>query len=73
MVNSLTALLVILGYGLVIGIAGLVFAARERGSRRKARAAGQRYAPSALANTLHGRLKTDSGEEMEVYFQSASR
>jgi hypothetical protein len=73
MVNSFTALLVILGYGLVIGIAGLVFAARERGLRRKARAASEPRAPSALTNTLHGRLKTDSGEEMEVYFQSASR
>ena len=73
MVNSLTALFVILGYGLVIGIAGLVFAARERGLRRKARAASERNAPSVLANTLHSRLKTDSGEEMEVYFQSANR
>jgi hypothetical protein len=73
MVNSFTALLVILGYGLVIGIAGLAFAARERGLRRKAGAAGELFAPSALASTLHGRLRTDSGEEMEVYFQSASR
>ena len=73
MMNTFAALVVILVYGLVIGLVGLILASRERSSRRKARAATGQNAPTVLAHALHGRLKTDSGEEMEVYFQSAGR
>jgi hypothetical protein len=73
MVSTMTALLAILAYGLAVGIAGLLLAVRERALRRKMRAAAEPHAPSVLAHTLHGRLRTDSGEELEVYFQSATR
>ena len=77
MISSFTALLAILGYGLALGIAGLILAVRERSMlrsalRRSLRSTGEPHAPSTLARTVHGRLKTDSGEEMEVYLQSAN-
>jgi hypothetical protein len=73
MVNTMTALLAILAYGLALGIVGLLLAVRERSLRRKMRTAAEPLVPSVLAHTLHGRLRTDSGEELEVYFQSATR
>ena len=72
MISSFTALLAILGYGLALGIAGLILAVHERSMRRSLRSTGEPHAPSTLARTVHGRLKTDSGEEMEVYLQSAN-
>jgi hypothetical protein len=66
MVNTMTALVAILAYGLAMGFAGLILAFRER-KRRKARGA------TALTQSLHGRLKTDSGEELEVYLQKAGQ
>lgn len=70
MLNTLTALLVVLAYGIVVGAGGLLLAFRERNSRRKMVA---EHTSSALSQTLHGRLRTDSGQELEVYLQSAGR
>jgi hypothetical protein len=69
----MSALLAILGYGLAVGAAGLLLAARERSIRRKSRTTVGPGPSSPFAQTLHGRLKTDAGEEMGVYFHSASK
>jgi hypothetical protein len=69
-VNTMTALVAILAYGLAVGVAGLILAFRER-TRRKARGATREYMLSMLSQSLHGRLRTDTGEELEVYLQKA--
>jgi len=55
-----------------LGVAGLVLAVRERGER-KSRHASVDHMFSASNQSLHGRLKTDSGEEVEVYLQRAGQ
>jgi hypothetical protein len=72
MMNTLTALVTILTYGLVVGIAGLILAFRERARRKQRRPAGE-YMPSSLTQGLHGRLRIDTGEELEVYLQKAGQ
>jgi hypothetical protein len=72
MVNTLTALVAILAYGLAVGVAGVVLAVRER-ARRRTRGATKEYMLSTLTQSLHGRLRTDTGEELEVYLQKAGQ
>lgn len=70
--NTMTALVTILTYGLAVGVAGLILAWRERTRRKQRRPAGE-YMPSALTQGLHGRLRIDTGEELEVYLQRAGQ
>jgi len=70
MINTLSALIAILTYGIALGVAGLMLALRERARRKRP---GGEYLPSALAQGLHGRLRTDTGEELEVYLQKAGQ
>lgn len=72
MMNTMTALVTILAYGLAVGALGMVLAFRER-TQRKVRGEAKQFAPPVLAQSLHGRLRTDAGEEMEVYLQKASQ
>jgi hypothetical protein len=67
MVNTMTALVTILTYGLAVGVTGLILAFRERARRR------DRGTTTTLTQSLHGRLKTDTGEELEVYLQKAGQ
>jgi len=69
MMNSITALVAILAYGLAVGVVGMVLAFRER-TQRKVRGEGKQFGPP---QSLHGRLRTDAGEEMEVYLQKAGQ
>jgi hypothetical protein len=71
MMNTMTALVTILTYGLAVGVAGLILAWRERARRKQRRPAGE-YLPSALQG-LHGRLRIDTGEELEVFLQRAGQ
>ncbi|MGH9499968.1 MAG: hypothetical protein ACRD3L_12585 [Terriglobales bacterium] len=68
----MSALTAILAYGLALGAVGLAAALRERGQRRKQLASDQQLL-TALNKSVHGRLKTDSGEELEVYLQRAGQ
>jgi hypothetical protein len=61
-----------LSYGVALGAAGLMLALRERGRRRHLHSAGE-YMPLALTKGLHGRLRTDTSEELEVYLQKAGQ
>jgi hypothetical protein len=70
MMNSMTALVAILAYGLAVGAVGMVLAFRER-TQRRARGAAKEHMLATLS--VHGRLKTDAGEEMEVYLQKAGQ
>ncbi len=70
--NALSALIAILTYGIALGIAGLILALRER-ARRKDPHPAEGYISSTLVQGLHGRLRTDSGEELEVYLQKAGQ
>jgi len=70
--NTMSALITLLIYGLGVGVAGLMLALRERARRKQWHAAGK-YLPSTLSQGLHGRLTTDTGEELEVYLQKAGR
>jgi hypothetical protein len=70
--NSLSGLTVILAYGLALGAVGLLLSLRERAQRR-ARTASDHEAFATLNRSLHGLLKTDSGEELEVYLQRAGQ
>ena len=70
--NTMSALVAILTYGLVVGIAGVMLALRER-SRRRGQHAPDNYVFSLSNQGLHGRLKTDTGEELEVYLQKTRR
>jgi hypothetical protein len=72
MMNTMTALVAILAYGLAVGAVGIALAFRER-TRRKVRGDAKKFGPPALAQSLHGRLRTDAGEEMEVYLQKAGQ
>jgi hypothetical protein len=72
MMNTLSALIAILSYGFALGVTGLMLALRERAQRRR-RHPAEEYMPSGLAQGLHGRLRTDSGEELEVYLQRAGQ
>ena len=65
MMNTLSALIAILTYGIALGIAGLTMALRER-ARRRSRHPAEGFMPSALSRGLHGRLRIDTGEELEV-------
>jgi hypothetical protein len=65
-------LIAILTYGIALGAAGLMLALRERGRRKHRQPAGE-YMPSALIQGLHGRLRTDAGEELEVYLQKTEQ
>jgi hypothetical protein len=71
MMNTLSALIAILTYGIALGVAGLMLALHER-ARRKSRHPAEDI-PSVLAQGLHGRLRTDTGEELEVYLQKAGQ
>lgn len=70
--NTTSALIAILTYGIALGVGGLMLALRER-ARRKSRNPAEKYMPSGLGQGLHGRLRTDSGEELEVYLQKAGQ
>jgi len=72
MVNTLSALIAILTYGIALGVIGLMLALRER-ARRKSRHATIEQVFPASNQSLHGRLRIDSGEEMEVYLQKAGQ
>jgi hypothetical protein len=72
MMNTMSALIAILTYGIALGVAGLALALRER-ARRKHRYSAGEYTPSNLALGLHGRLRTDTGEELEVYLHRAGQ
>lgn len=72
MMNVMPALVTILAYGLAVGAAGLVLAFRER-ARRKAWGTRREDTLSMLTKSLHGRLRTDTGEELEVYLQKAGQ
>jgi hypothetical protein len=72
MVNTMTALVAILTYGLAVGVTGLILAFRERARRRNRGASTADILPT-LTQSLHGRLKTDTGEELEVYLQKAGQ
>ncbi len=85
MVTAMGALIAILGYGAAVGILGLYFANRER----KGRAASARmvaaenelvaaekellHAIMEKTAAVHGLLKTDTGDEVEVYLQKPPR
>jgi hypothetical protein len=51
MINSFTALLAILTYGLALGVAALILAVRERSMRRTFRSGAEPNAPS-MARTV---------------------
>jgi hypothetical protein len=70
-INTMSAWVAILTYGIALGAAGLMLAVRERGRRKHLHSAGE-Y-PSTLVQGLHGRLKTDTGEKLEVYLQKAGQ
>jgi hypothetical protein len=72
MMNTMSALIAVLSYGVALGAAGLMLALRERGRRRHLHSAGE-YMPLALTKGLHGRLRTYTGEELEVYLQKAGQ
>jgi hypothetical protein len=72
MVNTMSALIAILTYGIALGIAGLILALHERRRRKQRHPAGESM-PSSLTLGLHGRLRTDAGEELEVYLQKAGQ
>jgi hypothetical protein len=69
--NTLSALVAILTYGIALGVAGLMLALHER-ARRKSRHPAEEM-PSGLAQGLHGRLRIDTGEELEVFLQKAGQ
>lgn len=71
MVNAMSALGAILAYGLLLGATGLVLALRERSRRRSSNAVQERR--EALIAGMHGRLRTDAGEELDVYLQKAGQ
>jgi hypothetical protein len=70
MMNTMSALVTILSYGLVVGASGLILAIRER-ARRKVRRTSREPIDAILGMSVHGRLRTDAGEELEVYLQKA--
>lgn len=72
MMDTMSALIVILTYGLAIGVTGMILAFHERARRKQRRPAGE-YLSFNLAQGLHGRLRTDTGEELEVYLQKAGQ
>jgi len=72
MMNTMSALIAILTYGIAVGVAGLMLALRERARRKHRRSSGESM-PSTLAQGLHGRLRIDTGEELEVYLQKAGQ
>jgi hypothetical protein len=53
MMNTMSALIAVLTYGIALGAAGLMLALRERGRRKHLHSAGE-YMPSAL---IHGHLR----------------
>jgi hypothetical protein len=71
MMNTMSALIAILTYGIAVGVAGLMLALRERARRKHRRSSGESM-PS-IAHGLHGRLRIDTGEELEVYLQKAGQ
>jgi len=70
-VGTMGALLSLLGYGLTAAVVGFAFAYRERNKRRTQATDQTGTIVSVLRRAEHARLRTDAGEEVEVFLTTA--
>lgn len=74
MLTALDALIYLVAYGICVAGAGFYFLSQERLERRVREEELKRIAQLArfLIESQHAKLTTDTGEEVDVFLQSAT-